>query len=84
MYKIIILIFCTDPVEKVTLSSSNLERTIAYWKDILGLKIFDRKDKSVLMGYSENQAKLEFQDIGDFLNIISNLIILFSLNHLVI
>lgn len=52
-------------MEKVTLSSSNLERTIAYWKDILGLKIFDQKDKSVLMGYSEDQAKLEFEDIGE-------------------
>lgn len=58
----------SDPVEKVTLSSSNLERTIAYWKDILGLKIFDRKDKSVLMGYSEDQAKLEFEDIGTEVN----------------
>jgi len=58
----------SDPVEKVTLSSSNLERTIAYWKDILGLKIFDRKDKSVLMGYSKDQAKLEFEDIGTKVN----------------
>lgn len=57
-----------DPVEKVTLSSSNLERTIAYWKDILGLKIFDQKDKSVLMGYSEDQTKLEFEDIGTEVN----------------
>ncbi|XP_070152791.1 glyoxalase domain-containing protein 4 [Polyergus mexicanus] len=58
----------SDPVKKVTLSSSNLERTIAYWKDILGLKIFDQKDKSVLMGYSEDQAKLEFEDIGTEVN----------------
>lgn len=58
----------SDPVEKVTLSSSNLERTIAYWNDILGLKIFDQKNKSVLMGYSEDQAKLEFEDIGTEVN----------------
>ncbi|XP_018046072.1 PREDICTED: glyoxalase domain-containing protein 4 [Atta colombica] len=58
----------SDPVKKVTLSSSNLERTIAYWKDILGLQIFDRKDKSVLMGYSEDQVKLEFEDIGTEIN----------------
>lgn len=57
-----------DPVEKVTLSSSNLERTIAYWKDILGLQIFDRNDKSVLMGYSNDQTKLEFEDIGTEVN----------------
>jgi hypothetical protein len=54
----------TDPVEKVTLSSSNLARTLAYWHEILGLKIFSQdKDKAVL-GFSESQAKLEFKDIG--------------------
>ncbi|KYQ56334.1 Glyoxalase domain-containing protein 4 [Trachymyrmex zeteki] len=58
----------SDPVEKVTLSSSNLERTITYWKDILGLQIFGRKDKSVLMGYSKDQVKLEFEDIGTEVN----------------
>ncbi|KAL0105933.1 hypothetical protein PUN28_015981 [Cardiocondyla obscurior] len=58
----------SDPVEKVTLCSSNLEHTIAYWKDILKLKIFDRKDKSVLMGYGKDQAKIEFQDIGTEVN----------------
>ncbi|KOC70598.1 Glyoxalase domain-containing protein 4 [Habropoda laboriosa] len=53
-----------DPVEKVTLSSSNLQNTIAYWKDILGLKVFEQSDKKVLLGYSEDQAKVEFEDIG--------------------
>lgn len=53
-----------DPVEKVTLSSSNLQKTIAYWKDILELNVFNQTDKSVLLGYGDDQAKLEFQDIG--------------------
>ncbi|XP_076662521.1 glyoxalase domain-containing protein 4 [Halictus rubicundus] len=53
-----------DPVEKVTLSSSNLQKTVAYWKDILELKVFSQTDKSVLLGYGDDQAKLEFQDIG--------------------
>jgi len=43
----------------------------------LGLKIFDQKDKSVLMGYSEDQAKLEFEDIGEYMNIMYNLILIF-------
>jgi len=34
----------------------------------LGLKIFDRKDKSVLMGYGKDQAKLEFEDIGEYIH----------------
>nr|XP_033325530.1 glyoxalase domain-containing protein 4 [Megalopta genalis] len=53
-----------DPVEKVTLSSSDLQKTIAYWKDILKLKVFNETDKSILLGYTDDQAKLEFQDIG--------------------
>ncbi|XP_054014102.1 glyoxalase domain-containing protein 4 isoform X1 [Hylaeus anthracinus] len=57
-----------DPVQKVTLSSSNLQKTIAYWKDILDLKVFNQTDKSVLLGYNENQAKVEFEDIGTEVN----------------
>lgn len=53
-----------DPVEKVTLSSSNLQSTIAYWKNILKLKVFNQTDNSVLLGYTDDQAKLEFRDIG--------------------
>ncbi|XP_031835812.1 glyoxalase domain-containing protein 4 [Nomia melanderi] len=53
-----------DPVEKVTLSSSDLQKTIEYWKDILKLKVFNQTDKTVLLGYSDDQAKLEFEDIG--------------------
>ncbi|XP_078040510.1 glyoxalase domain-containing protein 4 [Augochlora pura] len=53
-----------DPVEKVTLSSSNLQSTIAYWKNILELKVFNQTDNSVLLGYTDDQAKLEFRDIG--------------------
>lgn len=54
----------TDPVEKVTLSSSNLQNTMAYWKDILELKVFNQTGKSILLGYSDDQAKIEFEDIG--------------------
>lgn len=53
-----------DPVENVMLSSSNLQSTIAYWKNILELKVFNQTDNSVLLGYTDDQAKLEFRDIG--------------------
>lgn len=71
MLFLLIYIFSSDPVEKVTLSSSNLQKTIAYWKDILELKIFKQTDKSVLLGYSEDQAKVEFEDIGRSLLLVS-------------
>jgi len=57
-----------DPVQKVSLSSSNLKRTIAYWKDILEMKLIEEKDKTVLLKYGEDQAKLEFKDIGTAVN----------------
>ncbi|XP_015428869.1 PREDICTED: glyoxalase domain-containing protein 4 isoform X2 [Dufourea novaeangliae] len=57
-----------DPVEKVTLFSSDLKKTIAYWKDILELKVFNQTENNVLLGYSEDQAKLEFYDIGTQVN----------------
>ncbi|XP_045785871.1 glyoxalase domain-containing protein 4 isoform X1 [Maniola jurtina] len=57
-----------DPVVKVSLASSNLARSIAYWNGLLTLKIFEKTDKSVLLGFSEDQAKLELVDIGEPVN----------------
>ncbi|XP_044271197.1 glyoxalase domain-containing protein 4 [Tribolium madens] len=53
-----------DPVVKVTLSCSNLTKSINYWNGVLGLTIFGRTDKSVLLGFKENEAKLELEEIG--------------------
>lgn len=53
-----------DPVEKVTLSSSNLLKSINYWNGILGLTIFDRTENSVVLGFKENETKLELVDIS--------------------
>lgn len=49
---------------KVSLASSNLAKSIEYWNGLLSLKIFEKSSKSVLLGFSENQAKLELVDIG--------------------
>lgn len=59
-----------DPVVKVTLSSSNLQRTISYWKDILNMKIYEQSDNHVVFGYDDHQAKLEFKYIGNQLIIL--------------
>lgn len=56
----------SDPVQKVSLTSSNLAQSIAYWNGLLTLKIFQQTDKTVLLGFSENQAKLELVDIGQY------------------
>ncbi|XP_056635697.1 glyoxalase domain-containing protein 4 [Diorhabda carinulata] len=53
-----------DPVESVTLNVSNLKSSLDYWNGILGLKIFKRGDKSALIGFKDNEAKLGLQEIG--------------------
>jgi len=53
-----------DPVESVTLNSSSLKKSIEYWNGILGLQIFKQTDKTVLLGFKENEAKLQLYDIG--------------------
>lgn len=53
-----------DPVQKVTLSSSNLKRTLDYWNGILGMKVYEQTNDAALLGFGDTQAKLEFKDIG--------------------
>lgn len=60
----------SDPVEKVTLASSNLASSISYWNSILGLKIFSQDKEKAVLGFHESQAKLEFFDIGKVQDII--------------
>lgn len=52
---------------KVSLASSNLSNSIHYWNEILGLKIFNQTQSSVVVGFADNQAKLELVDIGKML-----------------
>lgn len=56
--------YFSDPIVKVQLASSNLQKSLKYWNGILNLKIFKQSDKSALLGYDENEAKLELVDIG--------------------
>nr|XP_045601513.1 glyoxalase domain-containing protein 4-like [Procambarus clarkii] len=53
-----------DPVQQIVLGSSNLEKSIHYWKDLLGLTMFKKTDTAATFGYSDSQAKLILQDIG--------------------
>lgn len=54
-----------DPVQKVTLASSNKDLSLKYWSGLLGLKLFADENSQLLLGYSENQAKLELKVIGE-------------------
>nr|CAG4651984.1 EOG090X09EK [Triops cancriformis] len=54
----------SDPVVKVSLASSNLQRSRDYWVGLLGMQVFKEEDGKVVLGYAEEQAKLELVDIG--------------------
>lgn len=53
-----------DPVEKISLAVSNLERSIKYWHGLLKMKIVNKSEKSVQLSYGDGQALLELCDIG--------------------
>uniref|UniRef100_A0A8C3P7S2 Glyoxalase domain-containing protein 4 n=1 Tax=Chrysemys picta bellii TaxID=8478 RepID=A0A8C3P7S2_CHRPI len=55
-----------DPVLKVTLAVSNLQKSVSYWSDLLGMKIYETNEEKqrALLGYADNQCKLELQGIG--------------------
>lgn len=54
-----------DPVVNVMLSSTNLTNSVKFWNGILGLKIFNRIESMVELGFDYNQAKLKLRDIGN-------------------
>ncbi|XKL63561.1 hypothetical protein PGB90_005925 [Kerria lacca] len=54
-----------DPVQKISLASSDLQKTIHYWHNILGLKILEQSEKSVVFAFNESQVKLEFLQINE-------------------
>ncbi|XP_075220842.1 glyoxalase domain-containing protein 4 [Lycorma delicatula] len=54
-----------DPVEKVSLASTNLNKTIDFWNTTLGMIIYKHDDKSIVMGYGDDQVKLEYKHIDE-------------------
>lgn len=52
-----------DPVQKITLAVSDLQRSVHYWSSLLGMKVMEKSEekKSVLMGFSDSQVGSERQ-----------------------
>jgi len=53
-----------DPVKKVSLACSNLQRSIEFWSTKCGLKLYSQSDASAILGCSDDQCKVELLDIG--------------------
>lgn len=56
----------SDPVQKVCLAVSDLQRSTRYWSTLLGMNVLARNEqrKTVLMGFADSQCKLELQDVS--------------------
>lgn len=56
----------SDPVQKVCLAVSDLQRSTHYWSTLLGMNVMDRNEqnKTVLMGFADTQCKLELHDVS--------------------
>lgn len=52
-----------DPVLKVTLAVSDLQKSLNYWSNLLGMKIYekDEEKQKALLGYADNQVS----DLGE-------------------
>nr|CAB3249385.1 glyoxalase domain-containing protein 4-like [Phallusia mammillata] len=48
----------TDPVQTVSVASSDLAKSMEYWTNIAGMKVFKQGCKSATLGYCEKQASL--------------------------
>ncbi|CAH0390606.1 unnamed protein product [Bemisia tabaci] len=57
-----------DPVEKVTLASTDLKKSIEYWNKTLGLKLYENDSSHAIVGFADDQAKLELKAIGEPIN----------------
>lgn len=53
-----------DPVKKVSLGSSDLEKSVYYWTKLCGMNIYSKDEKTALLGYADNQCKLELCHLG--------------------
>ncbi|XP_023320657.1 glyoxalase domain-containing protein 4 [Eurytemora carolleeae] len=47
-----------DPVLSVGISVSNIEKSVLYWKDLLGMQVVQEKEREKTLQFGSNQAKL--------------------------
>ena len=45
-----------DPVYSVTLSVSNLAKSLQYWNHLLGMKVYSQSDTNAILGYADDQV----------------------------
>ncbi|XP_067651347.1 glyoxalase domain-containing protein 4-like [Haliotis asinina] len=53
-----------DPVSKVSLASSNLQKSVDFWSNFAGMKVYSQTETTAVLGFGDKQCKLELVDIG--------------------
>jgi catechol 2,3-dioxygenase-like lactoylglutathione lyase family enzyme len=48
-----------EKLSKVSLASSNLERSVAFWSNFLGMEVLEKTEARVVLSYGPDQASLE-------------------------
>jgi hypothetical protein len=46
-----------DKLSKVSLASSNLERSVAFWSNFLGMDVLERTEARVVLSFGTDQVK---------------------------
>lgn len=55
----------SDSVYSVSLSVSDLTKSLKYWNQLLGMKIYTESKTSAILGYGDDQARLELIQITE-------------------
>jgi len=57
-----------DPVQKVSLNCTDIDKTLHYWKDLLQMNVITKTDKEILLAYGDGSAQLEFVQLDGALD----------------
>lgn len=56
-----------DPVKSVAVNTNNLEKTKAYWTDVLNMRLVNETANEISLTYGDQQANLVFKQTGKFI-----------------
>lgn len=54
-----------DPVKGVAINTNDLEKTKAFWIDVLKMKLIKETNDEITLSYGEQQASLIFKKTGE-------------------
>lgn len=55
----------SDPVVGVAINSTDLEKSVDFWSNVLNMNVISKSDSSAVLSYKENTVQLELKKIGN-------------------